>query len=137
VATTTKSNDTVTLARELPLQIRRRGVEQRLLISGGIMPRPRIDQALLKAVARGYCWLEDIVAGRAPSMEKIAVREGVSRRYVSRLIRLGLLGPEVVEIIAAGQQAPELTTQSLVTGEREVSLNWRLQRQTFALSPQP
>lgn len=135
VATSTNSNHTVTIARELPLQIRRRGVEQRLLISGGIMPRPRIDQALLKAVARGHCWLEDLVAGRIPSMEKIARREGVTKRYVSRLIRLGLLGPDVVELIAAGQQAPELTTQSLVTGEREVSLNWRLQRQAFAVSP--
>jgi hypothetical protein len=52
-------------------------------------------------------------------------------------VRLGLLGPEVIELIAAGQQALELTTQALVTGEREVSLNWQEQRQAFAIAAQP
>ena len=41
------------------------GVEKRLLIVGETRLGPRVDRALLKAVARAYRWLEDFVAGRA------------------------------------------------------------------------
>jgi hypothetical protein len=69
-------------------------------------------------------------------MTEIAVREGVGKRYVSRLVRLGLLAPEIVDLIAQGRQAPELTAQSLLTGEREVALDWQAQKCTLGLTAQ-
>jgi hypothetical protein len=46
-------------------------------------------------------------------MAVIGEREVVSKRYVSRLIRVGLLAPQIVEMIA-GSHPPELTAQSLL-----------------------
>ena len=46
-------------------------------------------------------------------MVEIAKCNGVGKQYVSRLIRLALLAPEMVERIAAGRQPPELTAQAL------------------------
>lgn len=126
---------TVSITHELPMQLRRRGIEQRLHIAGAA-PAARVDRALLKAVARAHCWLEDLTSGQVASMAEIARREGVSKRYVSRLIRLGLLAPEVVELIAQGRQAPELTAQSLLTGQRAVALSWQAQKHAFALAAQ-
>jgi ParB-like chromosome segregation protein Spo0J len=120
----------------LPIQIRRRGVEKRLLIPGEGAPDPRLDRALLKAIARAHCWFDDLISGRVASMTEIAVREGVGKRYVSRLVRLGLLAPEIVDLIAQGRQAPELTAQSLLTGEREVALDWQAQKCTLGLTAQ-
>jgi DNA invertase Pin-like site-specific DNA recombinase len=132
--TATHREANILVTHDLPLQIRRRGVEKRLLIGGAAAPRVRIDPALLKAVARAHCWLDDLLSGRVASMAAIGEREGVSKRYVSRVIRLGLLAPKIVEMIAEGAQAPELTAQSLLTGEKAIACSWRAQRQAFGLA---
>ena len=129
--TATHGNATLTLSHELPLRIRRRGVEKRLLITGGIATRRQVDRALVKAVARAHCWLEDFISGRVASMTTIAAREAVTKRYVSRLIRLGLLAPEIVDEIAAGSQALELTAQALLTRKTQLPLSWQAQKKEF------
>ena len=45
---------------------------------------------------------------------EIATREGIQKNYVSQLIRLAFLAPEVVEAIADGNQRPDLTAQALI-----------------------
>ncbi len=45
-----------------------------------------------------------------------------------------LLAPAIVEMIAAGAQAPELTAQLLLTDEKAVASSWRAQRQAFGLA---
>ena len=80
------------------------------LVSGGGMER----------VARAHCWFNDLVSGRCGSMVEIAKRNGVGKQYVSRLIRLAFLSPEMVERIVAGRQPPELTAQALRTGRFDV-----------------
>jgi hypothetical protein len=132
--TATHRDANILVTHDLLLQIRRRGVEKRLLIGGAAPPRVRIDQALLKAAARAHCWLDDLISGRVASMAVIGEREGVSKRYVSRVIRLGLLAPKIVAMIAEGAQAPELTAQSLLTGEKAIASSWRVQHQAFGLA---
>ena len=134
VSTASPSSAAVSITHELPIQVRRRGVEKRLLIPGEGEAGPRFDRALLKAVARTHCWLDDLISGRVASLTQIAAREGVGKRYVSRLVRLGLLAPEIVNLIAEGHQAPELTAQSLLTGEREVPLSWRVQKRALGFA---
>jgi site-specific DNA recombinase len=136
VATASPPSAAVSITHELPIQIRRRGVEKRLLIPGAATHDSRPDRALLKAVARAHCWFDDLISGRVASMAEIAAREGVGKRYVSRLIRLGLLAPEILESIAEGGQAPELTAQSLLTGEREVALDWQAQKRALGFAAQ-
>jgi site-specific DNA recombinase len=53
-------------------------------------------------------------------MVEIAKRNGVGKQYVSRLIRLAFLAPEMVERIMAGRQPPELTAQALRTGHFDI-----------------
>jgi hypothetical protein len=64
----------------------------------------------------------------------IGEREGVSKRYVSRVIRLGLLAPKIVEMTAEGAQAPDLTAQSLPTGEKKIAYSWRAQQKACDLA---
>jgi hypothetical protein len=79
------------------MQLRRRGVELRLVINGngGARASCKTDQSLLSAVARAHCWFDDLVRGRYGSMVEIARRDGVGKQYVSRLIRLAFLAPEM------------------------------------------
>ena len=117
------------------MQIRRRGVEKKFVIGGDRSASPKVDEALLKAVARAHCWFADLLARRATSMVELARRDGVGKQYVSRLLRLAFLAPEVVERIVDGCQPPELTAQSLLTSRVALPLGWAAQKQTLGFAP--
>jgi hypothetical protein len=101
------------VTRFVPLQIKRRGLELRLVIPADHARQPKVDLALLKAIGRARRWFDQLVTGRASSLAAIAAQEGTSVRYVGRLIRLALLAPSIVELIAQGRQPAELTAEML------------------------
>ena len=113
---------------EPPIRIARRGVETRLVIDGpgGGTADRTADPALVKAVARGHVWFEELTSGQAASISEIARREGVSDRFVSILLNLAFLAPSVVQAIMEGRQPAELTAKGLMFGE-EIRPLWREQ----------
>jgi site-specific DNA recombinase len=120
------------------MQLRRRGVELRLVVNGGARASCKTDQSLLRAVARAHCWFDDLVTGQCGSMVEIAKCNGVGKQYVSRLIRLAFLAPEMVERIVAGRQPPELTAQALRTGHFDIPVDWAAQKRVFkSKTPDP
>jgi site-specific DNA recombinase len=88
----------------------------------------KTDPALLKAIARAHRWFDDLVAGRVNSMAEIGKREGVPKNYVSWLIRLAFLAPEIVEAIIRGDQPPDLTAQTLISRRIDLPLEWQAQK---------
>jgi site-specific DNA recombinase len=116
------------LIREIPLRVRRRGIEMRLVVGAGSGSPPQIDSAILKATARAHRWFDDLVSRRSASMVEIGKREGVGNRYVSRMMRLAFLAPAIVESIVEGRQPPELTAQFLSTGHGHLPLSWQAQK---------
>ena len=66
--------DRLKVTRLVPLQKRRWGFEMRLVIGGGAAPPPKADPALLKAVARGFRWFNELATGRAVTAAEIARR---------------------------------------------------------------
>jgi site-specific DNA recombinase len=120
------------VTRFIPLQIKRRGVELRLVIAGAHTQRPKVDLALLRAVGRARRWFDRLALERATSLAAIASQEGVSARYVVRLIRLAFLAPSIVEMIAQGRQPAELTVEML-TRRTVLPLEWAEQRRTLSL----
>src|ERR1019366_4047339 len=60
------------LTRFVPMRMKRRGVEMRLIIDGDAGPAARIDPPLLKATARAYRWSDDLVSGRVRSIGESA-----------------------------------------------------------------
>ena len=122
----------LTITRVFPMQIRRRGFEMRLVIQGSRAPAPLADLALIKAIARGRQWSDDLRAGRAESAAVIARREGVLPNYVRRLTRLAFLAPRIVEAIATGHQPAELTAKAL-TERIELPLIWSEQERAVGI----
>ena len=103
----------VIVTRFVSLELKRRGVELRLVIPGVHPQMPKVDLALLKASGRARQWFDQLVTGRASSLAAIAAQEGMSVRYVGRLVRLAFLAPSIVELIAQGRQPAELTAEML------------------------
>jgi hypothetical protein len=87
------------------MQLKRRGVELRLIVGDHNRSAAIVDLSLLKAVARAYRWFDEISTGKAGSLAAIAAREGLAVRYVGRLIRLAFLAPEIVESTRRGPAA--------------------------------
>ena len=115
------------LTRLIPLQMRKRGIEMKFVINNNSKSSPQTDPALLKMIARAHCWFEDLISGRSPSMVEIGKREKVGKRYVSRIIRLAFLAPDIVGQIASGCQPPELTAESLLKDRRQLPQSWESQ----------
>src|SRR5467141_727164 len=115
-----------------PVAFRRRGVEMRLVLPGVAIQndRSRCDATLIKAIARGRAWFEELAAGRARSLRELAERDGITRRYVRRLIDLAFLSPQLVEAILHGRQSVELTATRLT--ELDLPLDWTDQRSLLA-----
>jgi len=114
-----------TIKLAVPARIRRRGVEQKLVIPGAgrSVTTCTTDPALLGLVARSRRWFEAIASGRVTSFKEIAKAEGVSEQFVSNRISLAFLAPQIVESIHAGTQAADLTADALVK-RIEIPLAW-------------
>ncbi|MGA7869346.1 MAG: recombinase family protein [Candidatus Binatus sp.] len=119
------------MTRFVPLQMRRRGIETRLVIRGEKVAVPRTDPSLLRALCRGYQWFGELAAGTAVSTTQIAAREGVSDSYVRHLVPLALLAPSIVESICAGRQSVCLSAERLKT-QASVPIEWDAQQRLLA-----
>jgi site-specific DNA recombinase len=121
------------LTREFPLQIKRRGVEMKLVIDA---PGPRAtgpDPVLLKEIKRAHRCFDALVAGRVGSVAELATIEGVSDRYVSSLLPLAFLAPEIVDAIVSGTQPADLTTHRLIR-RLELPTEWAAQKQLLGFA---
>ena len=128
-----RTTSTLNLPRFVPLNMRRRGVETRIIIAAGSdLPR-KVDPALLKAVARARAWFEELASGRVHSLADIARRENITRRYVERLSRLAFTAPGIVEAIGRGQQPAELSAETLLN-RIDLPLPWSEQLSVLAFS---
>ena len=103
---------------------------------GGGLHRSDVDPVLTRAIVRGRLWFDRLVQGQAQSISEIAEAEGVTRHYVSRLIPLAFLAPDIVETIFSGTQPVHLTAEKL-TKHAELPLDWAQQRALLECKQQP
>ena len=112
----TVSADGETITVHTLLTFRKRGGRKLVVTPDGAewAPRPRVDNAMVKALARGVPVAEDAGRGRARDAGGLARAKGVHATYVSRILRLTLLAPEIVEAILDGRQPPEIQLDDLL-----------------------
>jgi hypothetical protein len=108
-------SDSVTV--HVPMTFSRRGGRKRVIAPDGQtwMPsRTRIDNTIVKALARAFRWRRMLETGAVATVTEIAAKERINASYVSRVLRLTLLAPEIVEAILDGRQVPEMTLPVLM-----------------------
>jgi hypothetical protein len=112
----------------VPIRIKRRGLRKTVTLpDGGVEPRPwdTTPTPLQLALARGHRWLALLESGEVRSMKEIARREGVDNSYVSRMVNLTTLAPDIVAAILDETLPPEVTLFELAAG---MPLLWDEQR---------
>jgi hypothetical protein len=125
---TSLSKDGHSLTVHIPVTFRQRAGRKQILSPSGSAPwssAPRVDTALLKAVVRAYRWREMLEGGEYSSAAELARAEKVNDSYLSRVLRLTLLAPEIVEAIVAGKQSSTLQVDDLL---KPLPLDWQRQQ---------
>ena len=122
------------IAVTVPLTFRKRGGRKLVVTPDGAewAPRPRVDNAMVKALARAFRWRKMLDEGVHATLEDLARAKGVAPSYVSRVLRLTLLAPEIVEAILDGRQPAELQLDDLLEG---FPLEWEGQRSSLGGQP--
>jgi hypothetical protein len=132
-------NDGRSVTVRVPISIKTRGGRKLILAPGGaaLTAAPvhrRIDTAIVKAIARAFRWRELLESGQYSTVREIAAAEKINDSYVSRVLRLTLLAPDIVESILDGRQPHEITLPALM---RRFSSLWQTQRAAFRLVDAP
>jgi hypothetical protein len=122
-----------TITVRVPISIRRRGGRKLVLAPNGanVTTAPvcrRIDNAMVKAIARAFRWQEMLEDGEYATIREIADAEKISESYVGRVLRMTLLAPKTVEAILEGRQPTKLQLEDLL---RRFPVEWRAQADSF------
>ncbi|HXW84128.1 MAG TPA: hypothetical protein VEJ86_06965, partial [Candidatus Binataceae bacterium] len=81
------------ITHSVPVQLKRRGAEHKLVIQSEPPAPSAPDPAMLKALVRARRWFRELAAGEVASITAIARREQMSDGYVKRLLPLAFLAP--------------------------------------------
>jgi hypothetical protein len=119
-----------TVTVRIPISIRRRGGRRLVLSPDGTNVTTaavcrRIDNSMVKAIARAFRWREMLENGTHATIAEIAAAEKINESYVGRVLRLTLLGPDIVEAILGGRQPADVTLAVLM---RRFPVGWWEQR---------
>ena len=124
--------DRTTLVVRIPMCFQRRGGRKRIVAPDGSelvpAPKPQPDGALIKALARAWRWQRMLDEGVYATVSEIGDAEGISKSYVSRILRLALLAPDIVDAILAGRTDQSMMLEQL---ERPLPASWEEQRLAF------
>ena len=103
-----------TLTVNVPFRLKKRGGRKEILFPANAPPQPTSDNALIKALGRAFRWKRMLDTGDFTTINELAHREDIAPSYMTRVLRLTLLAPDIVEAILDGTQGPEVTLTALM-----------------------
>ena len=123
----TGPNDTIRVV--IPLTIRKRNGRPKILPPDEVTLRDgrAQDPHVLRAIARAWNWRRRIERGEAATIADIAKAERVTDRFVSRIMRLAYLSPDVLEKLLIHRIPPALSLKDLMA---VAELPWKEQMET-------
>ena len=97
----------------VPVKLRRRGVETRLVIAGTNHNQVQPDKQLCQLVANARYWYDQLASGTAKSIRELSKRDGVAESEVTRILPLAFLSPTIVESILEAKQPDGMSLEWL------------------------
>ena len=105
--------ETVTV--HVPFRLVKRGGRKEIqLPPSASAQRTRIDNTMIKALARAFRWQRMLESGEFATIGDLAAGEGIASSYMTRVMRLTLLPPDMVKAILDGRQGAEVTLAGLL-----------------------
>lgn len=122
--------ETVTV--HIPFRLVKRGGRKEMQLPDGASAQRKMDNTLVKALARAFRWKRMLESGEFTTIAELAEREGIAPSYMTRVVRLTLLAPDIVEAIVEGRQELEVTLATLM---ESFPVEWVVQRVKNLASP--
>lgn len=98
----------------IPLTIRKRNGRPKIVPPADMVPDTGgVDPHVLKAIAKAWSWRRKLESGKAATIQDIADSEGISDRYVGRMLRLAYLAPAVLGKLLIGRVAPAVSIKDM------------------------
>ena len=91
--------------------------------------KPQSDGTLVRALARAWRWQRMLDEGVYTLVSEIGDAENISKSYVSRILRLALLAPDIVEVILDRRAHSDVVLEKL---EKALPAEWKAQRALLA-----
>ncbi|MFM6991414.1 MAG: LacI family transcriptional regulator [Rhodoferax sp.] len=118
----------------IPIKIIRRGRRKAVSLPDGTSVQPRAwdnqPTQMQLALVRGHRWLAILESGKARNLAEVAEMEGMDRAYVSRMVNLTTLAPDIVAAILDESLPDHVTLFDLASG---TPLLWDEQRALLRL----
>jgi site-specific DNA recombinase len=111
----------------VPARLKRAGIEMRLVVENGSEPA-NVDPVMVRLLLRAQAIRARLLQNPGLTLKEIAAEEGISSSYVTRLLRLAFLAPDIVTAILNGKHPPQLTANRLMDDTR-LPLDWSAQRE--------
>ncbi len=109
----------------IPLTIRKRNGRPKIVPPADMAPDTGgVDPHVLKAIAKAWSWRRKLESGAAATIQDLADAEGVSDRYVGRMLRLAYLAPAVLDRLLVGRVPPTLSIRDMTAA---AELPWKAQ----------
>ncbi|MGC9418695.1 MAG: hypothetical protein ACP5EN_06940 [Rhodovulum sp.] len=122
--------ETVTI--HVPFRIVKRGGRKEMQVPTDTRTLRHPDDALIKALARAFRWKRMLESGEYATIAELAKREGIAPSYMTRVLRLTLIAPDIVEAILDGRQDTGITLSVLL---EPFPVQWNAQPAHFSWLP--
>ncbi len=117
-----------TVTAHIPFRLVKRGGRKEMQLPEGASSHRKMDNTLVKALARAFRWKRILESGEFTTIAELADREGIAPSYMTRVMRLTLLAPDVVESILAKQHGLDVMLAQLL---EPFPANWVQQQDLF------
>ena len=118
-----------TMTLHVPFRVLKRGGRKETQMPDRVRPEHTPDSTLVKALARAFRWKRMLESGEFATIAELVEREGIAPSYMTRVLRLTLLAPDIVEAILDGKPGPVVTLAKLM---EPPALGWDEQRRALA-----
>lgn len=118
--------ETVTL--HVPFRVVKRGGRKEMHLPDGFRPDRKVDNTLVKALARAFRWKRMLESGEFATIAELAEREGIATSYMTRILRLTQLEPGIIEAVLGGRQNDAVTLARLMD---PFPMSWIEQKNIF------
>ncbi|MCM2396730.1 hypothetical protein NBH19_11670 [Rhizobium sp. S95] len=116
----------------LPLTIKRRGVESRIVLDGVHQQKAAPDQDLIALIGKAHLYLQLLTDGSGTNIADLCRIYGLSNSDISRILPMAFLSPKITEAILTGMQPADLTVAKL-TRMLELPVEWQAQQEILSM----
>ena len=124
----TPGPETVTV--HIPFRLVKRGGRKEMQLPDGASGHSKMDNTLIKALARAFRWKRMLESGEFTTTKELAAHEKIGHSYLTRVLRMTLLAPDIAAAILSKTPPPSVTLAALMD---PYPMNWDEQRDLFAI----